>query len=290
MALLLAAPANRIFLVGDDDQSIYGWRLADVRRLLGLAETSLPGLRRVDLVTNYRCPAAVVRRAVRLVEGNRERFAKRIAARPDAPGEVILAPTAADDADRCLAVLRSWPDPSDDAPDTRAILARTNRELLPAVVAAIADDVPFRAAGLELPVDSPLVDELLARRGAIAGRRATRRGPGGGPGPGNRGRPDRSPRPSWHGRPRFATLAALEAAVADVRARLARLRRDDATPDPRHRPRDEGPRVRSRGRHRHGRGPLPERPLGRRGRGSRPRPRGGAAPRLRGLDPRAAIA
>jgi len=29
LALLLAAPANRIFLVGDDDQTIYGWRLAD---------------------------------------------------------------------------------------------------------------------------------------------------------------------------------------------------------------------------------------------------------------------
>ncbi len=32
LALLLAAPGNRIFLVGDDDQTIYGWRLADVRR------------------------------------------------------------------------------------------------------------------------------------------------------------------------------------------------------------------------------------------------------------------
>ena len=55
LALLLAAPANRIFLVGDDDQSIYGWRLADVRRILGLDER-LPGLRRVDLEVNYRCP------------------------------------------------------------------------------------------------------------------------------------------------------------------------------------------------------------------------------------------
>ena len=66
LALLLAAPANRIFLVGDDDQSIYGWRLADVRRILGL-EALLPGLRRVDLEVNYRCPRQVVERAVRLV-------------------------------------------------------------------------------------------------------------------------------------------------------------------------------------------------------------------------------
>ena len=34
LALLLAAPTNRIFLVGDDDQTIYGWRLADVKRLV----------------------------------------------------------------------------------------------------------------------------------------------------------------------------------------------------------------------------------------------------------------
>jgi DNA helicase-2/ATP-dependent DNA helicase PcrA len=80
LALLLAAPAHRIFLVGDDDQSIYGWRLADVRRILGLA-ARLPGLRRVDLEVNYRCPRPVVERAVRLVEGNTERFAKRIRAR-----------------------------------------------------------------------------------------------------------------------------------------------------------------------------------------------------------------
>jgi hypothetical protein len=80
LALLLAAPANRIFLVGDDDQSIYGWRLADVRRQLGLADEALPGLMRVDLETNYRCPAPVLERAVRLVEHNVERFAKVIRA------------------------------------------------------------------------------------------------------------------------------------------------------------------------------------------------------------------
>jgi superfamily I DNA/RNA helicase len=70
------------------DQSIYGWRLADVRRVLGLAG-ALPGLRRVDLEVNYRCPAPVIAAAVRLVRHNAERFAQR---GPDAcldvdPGE-----------------------------------------------------------------------------------------------------------------------------------------------------------------------------------------------------------
>src|SRR5262249_20457292 len=107
LALLLAAPANRIFLVGDDDQSIYGWRLADVRRVLGLAE-ALPGLRRVDLVVNYRCPATVVTRAVRLVEHNEARFAKTIHARAHATGRIVLAADASDEPARIGRGLGSW--------------------------------------------------------------------------------------------------------------------------------------------------------------------------------------
>jgi DNA helicase-2/ATP-dependent DNA helicase PcrA len=161
LALLLAAPQNRIFLVGDDDQSIYGWRLADVRRLLGLAESALPGLTRVDLETNYRCPAPVLERSVRLVEHNAERFDKVIRAGPNASGRLILAPSAADDVDRAESVLASWPD--DDG--TRAVLARTNRELIPVVAAALRLDVAFRAPELRLPVESSMVDELLDRAG-----------------------------------------------------------------------------------------------------------------------------
>ncbi len=163
LALLLAAPTNRIFLVGDDDQSIYGWRLADVRRLLGLADEALPGLLRVDLETNYRCPAPVLARAVRLIEHNVERFAKVIRPGPRAEGYLVLAPSAADDVDRVVAVLSSWPDDG----GTRAVLSRTNRELLPAIGAALRLSLPFRAAGLRLPIESALVDELLTA--AVAG-------------------------------------------------------------------------------------------------------------------------
>ncbi|MFL5757432.1 MAG: ATP-dependent helicase [Chloroflexota bacterium] len=165
LALLLAAPANHIFLVGDDDQTIYGWRLADVRRVLALAD-DLPGLRRVDLTVNYRCPAAVVDRAVRLVEHNAERFAKQIRAAPAARGSLVLAPDAADDVVRLERAVRTWPDDG----STRAILARTNRELLPAVVIALRLGIPFRAPELPLLILDERVDAILA-----AARGATRR-------------------------------------------------------------------------------------------------------------------
>ena len=163
LALLLAAPANRIFLVGDDDQSIYGWRLADVRRVLGLAAL-LPGLRRVDLEVNHRCPPPVVERAVRLVAHNRERFAKRIMAGTRAKGSLVLAPDGSEETVRLRRVLASWPDDG----STRAVMARTNRELLSAVAVALELGWPFRAPRIELPVESPLVnnalEQLAARR------------------------------------------------------------------------------------------------------------------------------
>ncbi len=237
LALLLAAPANRIFLVGDDDQSIYGWRLADVRRVLDLA-AALPGLRRVDLETNYRCPTPVVQRAVRLVAVNRERFAKRIEPRAGAGGRLILAPDGRDDSVRLRRVLLAF-GPEDGT--SRAVLARTNRELLPAAAAALALGIAFRAAGLTLLVESPLVDEMMAatRRDrpalvSLAGVLAEERRAGATPGPD----PDDPREPlddritiarallAWSAP--FRDLSTLADAVAETRRRLAELRRDDA--------------------------------------------------------------
>ncbi len=222
LALRLAAPANRIFLVGDDDQSIYGWRLADVRRILDL-DARLPGLRRVHLVTNYRCPRPVVERAARLVGHNRERFPKVIRAGPSAAGRLVLAPDGDDDHERIGRAIDSWPNDG----STRAILARTNLELGPAAAAAVERGIAFRATDLRLPLEDPGLDELLARlvSGAadepglpllvLLGRL---RSPG-------------APGPSaallgWA--PRFRDAPSLAEAVRDQRDRLRRLRRDDA--------------------------------------------------------------
>ena len=163
LALLLAAPANRIFAVGDDDQTIYGWRLADVRRVLALAE-SLPGLKRIDLTVNYRCPPVVVERAVRLVARNEERFVKTIRAGPVAEGRLILAPDGSDETDRIRRVIASWPDDG----GTRAILARTNSELLPAAAVAVEMGLPFRAARLRLLTEDRRVDAILRAAGGAA--------------------------------------------------------------------------------------------------------------------------
>jgi superfamily I DNA/RNA helicase len=161
LALLLAAPANRIFLVGDDDQSIYGWRLADVRRVLGMA-AELPGLQRVDLTVNYRCPAPALARAVRLVEHNVERFAKVIRAGPDARGRLVLAPLTPGEPSLLARLLAAWPEDG----GRRAVLARTRGELRPLVGEALALAVHFRADGVDLPLDDPRIDGLVAAAAA----------------------------------------------------------------------------------------------------------------------------
>jgi superfamily I DNA/RNA helicase len=242
LALLLAAPTNRVFFVGDDDQSIYGWRLADVRRVLSLAD-SLPGLRRVDLVVNYRCPPTVVGRAVRLVEHNRERFAKTIRAGPAASGGIVLARDSSDETVRIGRVVDSWPD--DGA--TRAILARTNSELLPAIAVCLDRRLAFRPPAIELLVTSPHVDAALddvaattdaalalpARLESLRARWAET------PPVAGEDEPDRDADPvatqpvdiaralvAWS--VSFATLDELRGAVAARRAALAELCRDDA--------------------------------------------------------------
>jgi superfamily I DNA/RNA helicase len=128
-------------------------------------------------VTNFRCPAPVVERAVRLVEKNAERFTKRIVARPDAVGRLVLAPDAGDDDERARHVLATWttlrtlaagagPGPANGGaaaqPDTHAILGRTNRELLPAAAIALELGIPFRAERLALPLEDPRLEGILA--------------------------------------------------------------------------------------------------------------------------------
>ena len=248
LALLLAAPHNRIFLVGDDDQTIYGWRLADVRRVLALSD-SLPGLRRLDLTVNYRCPPEVIRRAVRLVANNRERFGKQIRPGPANSGSLVTLADSSDDTERARRILTTWPDDG----GSRAILARTNAELLPCAAVALEMGLAFRATRLRFLTEDARIDELIRlAEGAGDERpfgllpslvRLARHPPELlDPPPAERSDPDLREEAerllpfetpeliaalvSWA--PAYERAADLRVAVASHRARLAELRREDA--------------------------------------------------------------
>ncbi len=72
-------------------------------------------------------------------------------------------PDAADDLVRVARAMGTWP--RDES--TRAVLARTNRELLVAVIAAVELGLPFRAPDLPLPIEDPRVDDLLDRTAQV---------------------------------------------------------------------------------------------------------------------------
>jgi superfamily I DNA/RNA helicase len=167
LALILCEPVRDVFLVGDDDQTIYAWRLADVRRILGLA-AALPGLRRVDLETNYRCPAEVVTRAVRLIEHGQERFAKRIRSGPRAVGRLILARDPGDALARARSLLTSWYGREDGG---YAVLARTNAELAPYAAVALERGIPFRVAQDGLLLDEAALPWIVAELRRLPGER-----------------------------------------------------------------------------------------------------------------------
>jgi DNA helicase II / ATP-dependent DNA helicase PcrA len=162
---LLAAPEDNLFVVGDDDQTIYAWRLADVRRILSFA-TDYPSARRVMLATNYRCPRAVIEASASMITANTERFAKPIHAPAGAPHDprCITAANAADPgwADGMARLAAT----EDRAGRTLCFLSRTRGELTPILLALVRAGVRHTAAVPPI-VESPhLLELVLAARTA----------------------------------------------------------------------------------------------------------------------------
>ena len=74
---LLAKPQDNLFMVGDDDQSIYRFRGAKPEIMLGF-ERDYPGAGRILLDVNYRSTEEIVAPALRLIGENQKRFSKAI--------------------------------------------------------------------------------------------------------------------------------------------------------------------------------------------------------------------
>lgn len=84
---MIAAPNDRLFVVGDDDQSIYGFRGADTKLMLTLPEY-YHGMNICRLTVNYRSGKKIVAAARRLIEHNCLRYDKEIAAGKTEEGNV----------------------------------------------------------------------------------------------------------------------------------------------------------------------------------------------------------
>ena len=98
---MLASGHNNICCVGDDDQSIYSWRGAEIKNILGF-EKDYPGAAIIRLETNYRSTGNILGAANSLIRHNRGRLGKDLRCAPNAgDGEkirIIPLPTDYDEA------------------------------------------------------------------------------------------------------------------------------------------------------------------------------------------------
>jgi len=82
---LLCSEHDNLCVVGDDDQSIYGWRGANIRNILEFHE-NFENTRIVKLETNYRSVAPILEAANSLIEHNSRRLGKKlVSARGEGP-------------------------------------------------------------------------------------------------------------------------------------------------------------------------------------------------------------
>ena len=103
---IVSRPWRNLFVVGDDDQLIYGWRAARIGTIIDFG-AGLPGppfAAAHTLPTNYRCSHEVVARAEQLVLNNRRRAQKSIRARDSAPAGAVLFAAGATFQQRLLEV------------------------------------------------------------------------------------------------------------------------------------------------------------------------------------------
>jgi DNA helicase-2/ATP-dependent DNA helicase PcrA len=99
---LVAQGSKNLCCVGDDDQSIYGWRGAEVDNILRF-EADFPGARIIRLERNYRSTAHILAAASHLIAHNADRLGKTLRTE-DVPGEKVTVTGAWDSEEEARSV------------------------------------------------------------------------------------------------------------------------------------------------------------------------------------------
>ena len=140
---MLAAPDNNLFIVGDDDQSIYRFRGARPEIMLNFTK-DYPKAETVLLDVNYRCSRNILNTAMKVVNCNKKRFSKKLST-PNADGEPVQVrefPNPREEYMEIVQALKKRLDAGECLEDT-AILLRTNQEAEGLVGALMEYQVPF---------------------------------------------------------------------------------------------------------------------------------------------------
>ncbi len=159
---LLGAGHHNVFAVGDDDQSIYGWRGADVGNMAAL-QRDFGTARLVRLEENYRSTRPILDAANAVIARNTGRLGKTLrTVRPGGVPVVVLA--AADERDEAEWVARELTarERGGVAWHGMAILYRTNAQSRALEDAMRRAGVPYRLVGAVSFYDRREVKDLLA--------------------------------------------------------------------------------------------------------------------------------
>ena len=144
---LLAAAHQNIMVVGDDDQSIYSWRGADLRNILEF-EQDYPRAHTVKLEQNYRSTGNILAAANAVIANNRHRKAKELFTALDA-GERIGVYMATDERDegRWIAGQIERRHGEGTSYDDMAVFYRTNAQSRMLEDMLLRAGVPYRIVG-----------------------------------------------------------------------------------------------------------------------------------------------
>jgi len=146
---LLAAPDGNIFVVGDDDQSIYGWRGANVNNILGF-EKVFPNAKTYKLEQNYRSTKSILDCANRLIKNNKKRSDKTLfTEKKDTSNvEYIVVREDRDEVRKVTDLIKSLKRPPNDYTNGDiAVLVRNNSLTQQFEEAFMANSIGYRVSG-----------------------------------------------------------------------------------------------------------------------------------------------
>jgi len=144
---VLAGRTSQVFVVGDDDQAIYGWRGAKVENVQQFLR-DFPGARTIKLEQNYRSTSTILKAANSVIERNGHRLGKQLWTAGE-EGERIAVYAAYNEQDEARFVIeriREYIAEHGDAKDC-AILYRSNAQSRNFEEQLIQHDIPYRVYG-----------------------------------------------------------------------------------------------------------------------------------------------